>query len=102
MPLSVKRGGRSCLALGLVPSDQLEHPRLSDAILGGDLADRSVLDHHGGDQQSVQCHARTLVGPGGLLRDVLNQDTVSPTDVFAVMMAGLPGPDGSWRKSPVG
>jgi hypothetical protein len=27
-------------------------PGLGDAVSGGDFADRSVLDHHGGDQQS--------------------------------------------------
>ena len=48
------------LALGLVAGEELEQPGLRDAVLGGDIADGSVLDHHGGDQQSVQCHARTL------------------------------------------
>ena len=48
------------LALGLVAGQQLEEPGLGDAVLGGDFADGSVLDHHGGDQQSVECHARTL------------------------------------------
>ena len=48
------------LALGPVAGEELEEPGLRDAVLGGDVADGSVLDHHGGDQQSVQCHARTL------------------------------------------
>ena len=51
------------LALGPIAGKQLEQPGLRDAVLGGDVADGAVLDHHGGDQQSVQCHARTL-GPG--------------------------------------
>ena len=48
------------VALGLVAGEELEQPGLRDAVLGGDVADGSVLDHHGGDQQSVECHARTL------------------------------------------
>jgi hypothetical protein len=47
-------------ALGLVAGEELEEPGLTYAVLGGDIADGWVLDHHGGDQQSVQCHIRTL------------------------------------------
>jgi hypothetical protein len=40
------------LALGLVAGHELEQPGLGDAVLGGDVGNGSVLDHHGGDQQS--------------------------------------------------
>ena len=40
------------LTLGLVAGHELEQPGLGDAVLGGDMGDGSVLDHHGGDQQS--------------------------------------------------
>ncbi len=45
------------VALGLVADEELEEPGLRDAVLGGDIADGAVFDHHGGDQQSVECHA---------------------------------------------
>jgi len=45
------------VTLGLVTGYEFEEPGLGDAVLGGDLADGTVLDHHGGDQQSVECHA---------------------------------------------
>jgi len=56
-------GSKGGVALGPVAGEELEQPGLRDAVGGGDIADGTVLDHHGGDQQSVQCHARTL-GPG--------------------------------------
>ena len=40
------------LAFGLVAGHELEQPGLGDAVLGGDVGNGSVLDHHGGDQQS--------------------------------------------------
>jgi hypothetical protein len=62
-------GFEGSLALGLVTDEELEEPGLTDAVLGGDIADGTVLDHHGGDQQSVQCHPRTLKPGRGPLRD---------------------------------
>jgi hypothetical protein len=40
------------LALDAVAGQQLIEPGLGHAVLGGDLRYRTVLDHHGGDQQS--------------------------------------------------
>jgi len=48
------------VARGPVAGEELEQPGLRDAVLGGDVGNGSALDHHGGDQQSVECHARTL------------------------------------------
>jgi hypothetical protein len=58
------------LALDPVAGQQLIQPRPGDAVLGGDVADRTVLDHHSGDQQTVQRHARTLDGGLGSVRDL--------------------------------
>jgi len=57
------------LARGLVAGEELEEPGLGDAVLRGDVGNGSVLDHHGGDQQSVQCHAWTLEPGRRSLRD---------------------------------
>ena len=46
-------GVRRRPALRLVAGDEFEEPGLGDAVLGGDLGNGSVLDHHGGDQQTL-------------------------------------------------
>src|ERR687892_50061 len=40
------------LALGAIARQQLIEPGLRDAVLGGDMANRTLLDHHSGDQQT--------------------------------------------------
>ena len=58
------------LALAAVAGEQLIEPGLRDAIGGGDFTDRTVLDHHGGDQQSGRCHLRTLAAGRESVRDL--------------------------------
>jgi hypothetical protein len=64
-PGSPGAGLKGGVTLGLVAGEQLEEPGLGDAVLGGDIADGTVLDHHGGDQQSVECHAPDAGGASG-------------------------------------
>ena len=58
------------LALSAVAGEHLVEPGLRDAVGGGDLGDRTVLDHNCGDQQSGRCHARTLGRGSASVRDV--------------------------------
>jgi hypothetical protein len=55
--------------LGAVALQELVEPGLGDAVLEGDFTDRTFLDHHGGDQQSVESHARTLTATLDSVRD---------------------------------
>ena len=63
------------LALDPVTGEQGVEPGAGDAVVHGDVTDRSVLDHHSGDQQSVQCHARTLEAGAGSVRDVVRHQS---------------------------
>jgi len=56
------------LALDPVTGEQLVEPGSGDAVLGGDLTDRTLLDHHGGDHQTGKRHARTLQAGQGSAR----------------------------------
>jgi hypothetical protein len=58
------------LALAAVAGQQLIQPRLGDAVGRGDLTDRSVLDHHSGDQQTGKRHGRRLKASGTSVRDL--------------------------------
>jgi hypothetical protein len=66
------------IALGAVAGHEHIDPGLGDAVLDGDVTNRSVLDHHSGDQQTSKRHARTLIAGRSSVRDLRrHQSTVS-------------------------
>jgi len=62
------------VALAAVAGKQLIEPGLGDAVLGGDVTDRSVLDHHSGDHQTVDSHRRSVeLGKASVRDDARHQ-----------------------------
>jgi hypothetical protein len=66
------------VALGAVAGQEEVDPGLGDAVLDGDVTDRSVLDHDGGDHQAVAPHRRSPEATSPGVRDLRrNQSRVS-------------------------
>jgi len=57
------------LAFAAVTLQEQIDPGLGDAVLDGDVTDRSVLDHNGGDHQAVDTHRRSLEADSPGVRD---------------------------------